>query len=200
MSALPVEPEVLDLLASVLDYPNAETRSLCATLAARLTIERPAAGQALEEFRSQAAALSAEELEELYTSTFDVNPACCLYVGHHLFGESYKRGAFMATLNGEYRAREFATGNELPDHLCVMLRFIASGQGDELARGLVEEALLPALRKIVKAFRESQNIYGALLRATLLALSGGDSDKSEPADRELPVINAPQTPSMGWES
>ncbi|MET0112525.1 MULTISPECIES: Nitrate reductase, delta subunit (fragment) [Limnospira] len=31
-------------------------------------------------------------LEEIYTSTFDLNPTCYPYLGYQLFGDGYQRG------------------------------------------------------------------------------------------------------------
>lgn len=199
MTVITHDAESLRLLACLLDYPREDTVLRCAELARQLPDELAGAAQAFEEFRSEAAARSAADLEELYASTFDVNPACCMYVGYHLFGESYKRGAFMAKLNAEYRTRDFNTGTELPDHLCVMLRFVAGAEDEGITRWLIDETIAPALRKIVKAFDGSDNIYGTLLRAALLTLESADQADRKPAARTLPVLDTLEPPFEGWE-
>jgi nitrate reductase delta subunit len=112
-------------------------------------------------------------------------------VGFHLFGESYKRGAFMAKLNGEYRARHFSAESELPDHLCVMLRYLADVEDDEVALWLTDEAIAPALRKIAKGFDDSDSIYGILVRAAFATLECAGQGEHKPADRSLPVLAPP---------
>jgi nitrate reductase delta subunit len=188
------EGEFLRLLALALDYPSGDTVVVCQELATRARAERPQAADGYEEFASVAGALADYRLRELYAETFDWNPACCLYVGFHLFGESYKRGAFMAKLNGEYRTRGFSAGNELPDHLCVMLRYLADVEDDEVALWLTDEAIAPALRKIAKAFDDSDSIYGTLMQAAFATFERVGQGEHKPADRTLPVLDVLASP------
>jgi len=122
-------------------------------------------------------------LEELYTGTFDLQAVCYPYVGYHLFGDSYKRGMFMAQLNAGYRERDFSAENELPDHVAVVLRFLAavpeaerSGAAvpeDEFSQTLLDEGLIPALDTMARAFGDqSDNPYAGVIRALLLVLRG----------------------------
>jgi nitrate reductase delta subunit len=110
------------------------------------------------------AALSPEQREELYTATFDVTPACVPYVSIHLFGEeNFKRAEFMAALLGRYRQAGFETCDELPDHVSVLLRFLA--QTDEAERReLIQFCLLGPLGKMVAALAV-ENPFRALLEA-----------------------------------
>lgn len=197
MTALTGDGEFLRLLARALDYPSGDTVGLCRELAACVRAERPEAADGYEEFASTAATLADSRLRELYAETFDWNPACCLYVGYHLFGESYKRGAFMAKLNGEYRARDFSAERELPDHLCVMLRFLADVEDDEVALWLTDEAIAPALRKIAKGFDDSDSMYGILVRAAFATLERAGQGEHQPADRSLPVLDVLAPPFGG---
>jgi len=144
---------------------------------------------ALDEFRAAVEPLRLERLQEIYAATFDVNPACCLYPGYHLFGESYKRGAFMAKLNGEYRERGFEPGNDLPDHLPTLLRFLATLDDSELRSWLVIQAIVPGLQTITAAFEGTENPYGSLVRAALLALRPvGYVAPEEAGARSLPIL------------
>jgi nitrate reductase molybdenum cofactor assembly chaperone NarJ/NarW len=119
---------------------------------------------ALDRFASCLAALSQEEREELYTTTFDVTPACVPYVSIHLFGEeNFKRGEFMAGLQARYQQTAFTTAGELPDHLSVLLRFAAHTDEAE-RRELVEFCLLGPVGKMIGALSEA-NPYRALLEA-----------------------------------
>ena len=108
-------------------------------------------------------ALSQDEREELYTSTFDVTPACVPYVSIHLFGEeNFKRGEFMAALSARYASAGFDARGELPDHIAVLLRFIA--QTDEAERReMIEFCLLGPLGKMIAALADA-NPYRALLQ------------------------------------
>jgi nitrate reductase delta subunit len=158
--------ETLLLLARVLDYPEPETAEARERLVGLLEDWRP---EAAESLRTHVEALGATSLyaqQERYAATFDVNPAVCLYVGYHLFGDSYPRGAFMARLAGEFNEIGHEFGRELPDHLPVVLRYLARPDAVDSVE-LVDDALVPALRTIVKAFAETSNPYAALLEAVL---------------------------------
>ena len=113
----------------------------------------------------------AGQLEELYTGTFDLQVVCYPYVGYHLFGESYKRGMFMAQLNQGYRERGFSAGNELPDHVAVVLRFLALTTDGDFSQALLREGLIPTVDKMAQAFGDqSDNPYAEVIRALLLVL------------------------------
>jgi nitrate reductase assembly molybdenum cofactor insertion protein NarJ len=58
----------------------------------------------------------------------------------------------------------------LPDHLAVVLRFLAQAGGDD-ARSLREDGVLPALDKMAAGFREGAgNPYGKVIKALRIAL------------------------------
>ncbi len=175
-------------LAAALEYPDEGLGEQLDALLAETAAERPEAAEVLDGFRSAIAGLTLDRLREIYAATFDLNPACCLFAGYHLFGDSYKRGALMAGLNGEYRARGFDPGNELPDHLSVLLRFLAVLDDSELRSALLEELLLPALTRIVKSFEGTGNVYAALTRAVLLGLRPDGYATSRELTRALPVL------------
>ena len=178
---------IYQLFARMFEYPTPalprEARKCVEVLAASCALPASAEGQGSRRAgRAEAAALverfsdSLEEtplprLEELYTSTFDMQPVCYPYVGYHLFGESYKRGMFMAQLNKGYRERGFSAGTELPDHVAVVLRFLASGMDGDFGQALLSEGLVPALLKMEQAFGESSaNPYADVIRALLYLL------------------------------
>lgn len=132
-------------------------------------------GQDYAAFAPALGALSRDEREELYTATFDVTPTCVPYVSIHLFGEeNFKRGEFMAALGARYAAAGFETRGELPDHLSVMLRFLA--QTDEAERReLVRFCLLGPLGKMIAALSD-ENPYRALLKAVREVLTAAYPD------------------------
>ena len=114
-------------------------------------------------------------MEEMYTRTFDLQAVCSPYVGFHLFGESYKRGIFMARLNKGYCERGFSAGSELPDNVAVVLRFLALGNEDEFSRALLSDGLRPTLAKMAQALPSpSDNPYSEVINALSLVLGVGD--------------------------
>lgn len=106
--------------------------------------------------------------QELYTTTFDLNPVCCPYVGYHLFGESFKRGALMAKLRETYAQHGFVSNvTELPDHLSTLLRFAATCEDPDLAQEVVTELVLPGLRTMAATLASESNPYTDVLRTLL---------------------------------
>lgn len=164
---------VYERFADLLDYPTAglfQQAKACAILTAEAS---PEATSLLRHFCDLVEQAPLPRLEEIYTSTFDLQVVCYPYVGYHLFGESYKRGMFMAQLNQGYRERGFSAGNELPDHVAVVLRFLASATDDDFSRALLCEGLIPAVDKMGGAFDDpSRNPYAGVIRALSLVLSG----------------------------
>lgn len=144
------EVRLCGALADLLDYPRAgldEPMATCLDLAGRLA---PAATDDLEAFAAFVDACTPGQLEEAYTAFFDLNPICSPYVGHLLFGESYKRSAFLVSLGERYRAHGFEAGDaELADRLSVVMRYVAICPDPEERRMTVSEAILPALDRMI---------------------------------------------------
>jgi nitrate reductase delta subunit len=160
--------QIYRLLADLLDYPTPDLPNQAGECAALLAKSRARAAQHLERFRDLAERTPLGALEELYTSAFDLQPVCYPYVGYQLFGDTYKRGEFLARLKEHYREHGFAVGRELPDHLPVMMRYLASQ--DQPDQELIADGLLPALNKMLDALRDHP--YGDVMRALRLAVQG----------------------------
>lgn len=138
------------LFADLLEYPHPRTLEALRECEALAALASPEATALLRDFRAFVEGMPLPRLEEVYTSTFDLDPACSPYLGYHLFGESYKRSVFLLELQRRYRAEGFALGRELPDHLAIFLRFLATNRDPALRAELVDEALTPALEQLVK--------------------------------------------------
>ncbi len=77
-------------------WPSCCTSSLQAELAR--------GGRALRRVRgTSSSSTQLWEVEEAFTRTFDVNPACALEVGWHLFGEEYTAAMFLVRMREELR-------------------------------------------------------------------------------------------------
>jgi nitrate reductase molybdenum cofactor assembly chaperone len=169
------------LFARLFDYPTpglARAARECARLVEPFTAE---AATSLSGFADFAEKTSLGHLQEIYTGAFDLKAAFQPYVGYHLFGDTYNRSPFLVGLTQRYRDQGFSVEKELPDHLAVMLRFLSKCTDAVLADELIQEALLPALRRMTHANTEDQkdseeigvpieqeagqNIYLALLQA-----------------------------------
>ncbi len=153
------------LFADILTYPKHDIIPLakqCAENAGQINEE---AAFLLKEFSILLDQVPMTRVQEIYTSTFDLQVVCYPYVGYQLFGESYQRGAFMAKLNEYYRLQGFAVENELPDHLAVMLRFLSGSKDAELNDILIQDGLLPSLQKMASSFGDSDNPYKRIIDA-----------------------------------
>jgi len=105
-------------------YPTATSLSELEQAVAGITDN--AARRSMESFLEAISSLSQSEWEELHTATLDLSPRFVPYVGHAVWGENYRRGAFMADLSAETRRAGVELYGELPDHLDPVLRYLAT--------------------------------------------------------------------------
>ena len=158
-----------DLFADLLDYPTLVTSLKAGHCYERLQQSQPDVAPLLESFYRVMEQRNLEQMQELYTTTFDMQPVCYPYIGYQLFGESYKRGVFMAQLNEAYHAFEYSAGLELPDHISIILYFLGldtANRQSEFCQALLNEGLKPALGKMLQTFGpQSENPYFHLLSA-----------------------------------
>ncbi len=185
-------------LAKLLEYPDEALSDSVREAAAALTPayavplhDGPVSATALARFAAEADLRGLTAMQEIYTSAFDFDERCTLYVGHHLLAATARRGAFMARLVEEYLQSGFTCpDHELPDHLAVMLRYVdeESGSGpptperDEVRREMIASVLVPATERILKALEADRNPYRHVLRALV-----GEMERQVVAAREATV-------------
>lgn len=148
-------------------YPRPE--SLEALEQALATIEDDATRQAMQRFVDAIHSLGLSEWEELHTDTLDLSPSFVPYVGHAVWGENYRRGAFMADLARAMNASNTSLDGELPDHLEPVLRYLDTAE--QPLADLVE--VLPmALMRMAKELRSADrgNPYRHALAAAEAAV------------------------------
>lgn len=110
------------------------------------------------------------DVEEMFTRTFDMNPACCLEIGWHLFGEDYKRGEFLVLIRQSLAEEKIQESNELPDHLSHCLKLLAKLENED-AREFSRAFILPALAKIQLGCKDNEkNPYVFLVEALMILL------------------------------
>lgn len=178
-----VEPRLVLAFAAVLDYPRAPVADAARACEELALVESEEAGALVASFRELAEHATLGELQEAYTIAFDLDslsqaePTCYPYVGHHLFEENHKRSAFILGLKKRFREHGFEERVELPDHLVVLLRFLAVCRDEELAAELVDDAILPALDRMVGSgfapdeLESGRDRYRAVVRGLALALA-----------------------------
>lgn len=164
---------IICLFADMLEYPQTNLLKVVKECQSSVAANNPEAGAMLGEFRGFVERTPLNRLQEIYSSTFDLNATSCLYAGYHLFGESYERSMFLVGLKERYKECSFAAENELPDHLSVLLRFIAMCNKIEVRDEIISEVLLPALSLMIEGKcceSESQSQYFTALKALEAAL------------------------------
>ena len=160
---------LFDSFAALLEYPASDFGDEAGRCLDLMRTINPEAAESLQRFANFIEENSLQRMQELFTTTFDMQPVCYPYVGFHLYGESYKRGAFMAQLNEAYHGIGYSAEQELPDNLAVILRFIgfdSENRYSEFSQALLSDGVLPSLEKMLKVFGEgSENPYFGLLTA-----------------------------------
>jgi nitrate reductase molybdenum cofactor assembly chaperone NarJ/NarW len=153
---------IYDGLAAILMYPEADyaDRVRDAVLAAP-----PEIAWMLQQFAEQIDGRDTLQLQELFTVTFDLNPVCSLELGWHLFGENYDRGLLLVKLRQLLAGHGVSEHGELPDHLASVLRLLAR-MDESSRRDFAIAIVLPAIGKMLDAFRDKQNPYQKVLEAT----------------------------------
>ncbi len=106
-----------------------------------------------------------EELQDVFTATFDLTPSTPPYLAYHMHGESYRRGTVMSNLRALYQTYEVDEAGELPDHLGNVLKLMAKAGTDEALDVLIRDELLPGLDRLrdMAAKEERSNPYRTLL-------------------------------------
>jgi nitrate reductase molybdenum cofactor assembly chaperone NarJ/NarW len=166
VTALDRQQQVFTAFAELLAYPVSDPAP-AARRCHGLVRDRDSAAE-LDRFVARAEQARPHELEELYSATFDLEPTCAPYVGHHLCGDGPQRGVFLSRLADVYRQDGFAVvapDGELPDHVAVVLRYlgaVATGAGRQ---ALLEDALVPALDKMLASLDDPKNVYRSVLSA-----------------------------------
>ena len=177
MTDLQQHQEICCQFSTLLSYPQQGVVAQAVACSAQMKAINPAASMSLDKFTDFLAANDISRIEEAFTGTFDLQSLCHPYVGYQLCGESQQRTMFMIKLKELYTQYEFVSGNELPDHLCEVLRFIGSINDQECRQELIQDGLLPALEKISRGIESEGHPYMALLTALQSFLNETETSK-----------------------
>ncbi len=201
--------EVLELLARLLRYPNEQTVQAAESLYVILLHEVPLAARAIAAFGERCERSSLEELEEIYTRTFEINSKCAPEIGWHLFGEEFTRGMLLVRLREELERYGIPETTELPDHITHVLALVAAMPPEEADR-FVPACLYPALQTM-RASAERMNSPYLHVLACLdevvrhqwgSFIEASTETTCQPADgadplHAFPVLDAPHEPCTG---
>lgn len=162
-------PKVLGAFTRLLSYPDQHVGQAAELLFVVLQDEIPAAGRELSQFGAFLEQHELADVEEAFTRTFDVNPACALEVGWHLFGEEYARGMFLVRMREELRKYGLAESTELPDHVSHVLAVVDAMPAEESAR-FVQACVQPALEKMNDALAAGDSPYRHVMAGLVLVV------------------------------
>ena len=190
-----------DALARVLTYPDQSYRTHLVACFGALGDQHPEASRWMHQFAQHIAPLSVEELQELFTRTFDLNPVCSLEIGWHLFGENYSRGEFLVEMRQTLRRLGLTESTELPDHLSQVLPTVARLQPRDADR-FTTQHLLPALEKMLAGLRGKVCPYEFVLeaiRAVVLSPYGAVVDIPPVADAASVGMHGADASCVGYD-
>lgn len=162
--------ETASVVAMALRYPT--TDGLVALSGAIEALPKGSAENELRKFHRKIEGMELRDIEEMFTTTFDLTPVVVPYVGHLAWGDSYERGAFMADIQGAMRSVGVDPHGELPDHIEPILRYLAA---TDQPLDSLKPVLVPAITKMEKTLKkaDSKNPYVHVLVAARIVAEEG---------------------------
>lgn len=191
MTELQHHQDLCRQFAILLSYPGQSVAADAATCSANLRQINAEATVSLQSFSRFLEANNISRIEEAFTGTFDLQSLCHPYVGYQLCGESQQRTMFMIKLKELYQQHDFIPGNELPDHLTEVLRFIGFISDQECRLEIIQDGLLPALAKMTEGIENDGHPYMALLKSlqSFLTETAAPANEQLPADRQKECLS-----------
>lgn len=173
----------LKAISLILSYPTKDLQRAMPEIAGVLSSDKRLTALARRELRPLTHSLGHDDiydLEERYVTLFDRSRTLSLNLFEHVHGESRDRGGAMVSLLETYREAGFEPAtSELPDHLPVLLEFLATQPA-----GAAQEALADAahiLKALAARLERRESVYGAAISA-LVQLSGAEADETAVAE------------------
>lgn len=159
-------------LGSLIEYPRMDVRpkvdAVIDLIKGNEKYQKEIA-DALEDFRKGILDMPLDELQGVYTYTFEMSSDYSLDLGFHLH-EGFKRAENLLQIKAMFRHFEFPFetigGGELPDHLPLVLKFLGFLRDEEAIKDLRINFLIKALERLNKNFEKNQkNPYRPLINA-----------------------------------
>lgn len=185
---------LLRALAALLSYPDAALRAALPEIGTVIReardIEMATRGELLA-LIDQLARGDALDIEARFVDLFDRGRSTSLNLFEHVHGDGRDRGPAMLDLRQRYlEAGLEPSGNELPDHLPMLLEYLSCRDAAEVRETLCDCAHI--LRAIGNRLLHRRSRYAAVFRA-LLELA-----RAEGLDPHAPVP-APEDLDLTWE-
>lgn len=157
-------------LAALIEYPGGQYLADLAALCKSISEKCGDAAWSLDKFEHALLKITVQELQELYTRTFDLAALVSPYITGYIHGdENFDRGTLMAALGEKYEEIGFQVRGELPDHLRVLLE-VSAWLDEETLGELIEFLLLKPIGQMVEQLKDTDNPYFNLLLAIEIVL------------------------------
>lgn len=173
----------LKAFSLILSYPTGELQKAMPEIGAVLASDTrltAAARRALRPLVEELSGRDIYDLQEQYVMLFDRSRTLSLNLFEHVHGESRDRGGAMVSLVETYRDGGFdPMTSELPDHLPVLLEFLATRPFVEVQETLADAAHI--FQALSERLVRRESVYAAVF-ASLLQLSGAKADKAAVAE------------------
>ncbi|MEO9825930.1 MAG: nitrate reductase molybdenum cofactor assembly chaperone [Paracoccaceae bacterium] len=173
----------LKALSLILSYPTLELQQAMPEIGGVLASETrmtAAARRALRPLVEELATRDIYDVQEAYVMLFDRSRTISLNLFEHVHGESRDRGGAMVSLVETYRDGGFdPVTSELPDHLPVLLEFLATRPASEAEETLADAAHI--FEAITERLVRRESPYAAVF-AGLVQLSGVKADNAAVAE------------------
>ncbi|MBI5236548.1 MAG: hypothetical protein HY886_09925 [Deltaproteobacteria bacterium] len=162
-------------LAGLLSYPREDIKSRtdeCFKALASSGVEYPPeVGVELGRFQKDLEEMPLDDVQGVYSYTFELSADYSLDMGYHLF-DGFKRANNLATVKTMYREQGFPfdqiAKGELPDHLPVLLLFLdfLREKDATLMKDFRQSFVILAMEKLNKNFEKNvKNLYRHLIGA-----------------------------------
>lgn len=188
------QASLLRALAALLSYPDAELRAALPEIGAVIRAARDVEAAAREQLLGLVAQLArsdALDAEARFVDLFDRGRSTSLNLFEHVHGDGRDRGPAMLDLRQRYLdAGLEPSGNELPDHLPMLLEYLSCRDAAEMRETLGDCAHI--LRAIGNRLLHRRSRYAAVF-GVLLGLA-----RVEGLDPHAPVP-APEDLDLSWE-
>lgn len=178
-----MESGIYSIFADLLTYPKEDLKLKVEECVKALSTDGgypPEVIEELKRFQKELEDLPLDDVQGIYSYTFELSADYTLDLGYHLF-DGFKRANNLSAIKSMYRDKNFpyeeVAKGELPDNFPVILKFLDSLEDEELKKDFRESFVILAVEKLAKNFeRNKKNIYSHLISAVYRVL---DKDVKE---------------------
>jgi nitrate reductase assembly molybdenum cofactor insertion protein NarJ len=185
--------EIYSLLGHILEPPGASLSDQVNQCISTLTSSCRGAAALMNRFKTFVEQTPLSRVRQVYDETFSLEGVCNPYVGYHLLGDGSHRRLFLDGLEEQYRTYDFSAVQELPDHLGVMLQFLAKSEDEDERDELISLCILPSLRRMLEGVEEDATPYKSVLQALLLVLQGEQGKQDDQPPPKIEVHEFPRS-------